>query len=173
MVATRGYPYLRQAGETYGGDYVEIGTRNGDSVVAVGEYFDSLTAIDPMETLGPLPGYDAHELGNEELFWANIEEAGLTDKTRLIVTVSLPWPDELKDDEWNVGFIDGEHTYIGLLKDLYMLAPRIKHCLILDDITEGGPHGGTLAAATYWLSQKYPQWELISDSDLVWVLKRK
>ena len=159
--------YVAQYMQKGGGDYVEIGTRRGLSLVAAGPYAWSLTAIDPMQSLGARPGYAIDELGDEIKFWLTVRKAGFQDKTTLIVKSSYPWPNVLYHQTWNVALIDGEHTGFAVANDLVNLAARTRHYIIVDDVNWGG-----IRLVMMQFLDAYPEWSICEDDEDLCVLEK-
>ena len=124
----------------------------GESAIVAAEFASTVTCIDPMETAErDLPGYRPHELGNEDIFWANIRRAGIEDRVELIVALSSPFPPELRARRWDTALVDGDHTTAGVLLDLIHLRFRIRDWMIIDDASLAN-----LARSAFW--EEAPEW---------------
>lgn len=128
---------LQEAVIQYQGDYIEIGTLYGGTLVLAAMLcnFD-VYAVDPLDgyyrpgkvdkLTGLVPSKDI-VMGNLKMFG---EDATIfTQKTP-------PLPLELENHQFGVGFIDGDHTYRGCLAD-YQELKNLCRCLVFDNTEKG------------------------------------
>ena len=124
----------------YDGDYVEIGTLFGGSLVLAGMLSEgSLYAIDPLDGYYRSGKIDRSTglLPSKEIVEANLRTFGV--KATIFQQHHPPWPEALKDHRFGVGFIDGNHTYEGCLADYEQLKGRCK-CLVFDNTEKPSVH---------------------------------
>jgi len=131
-------PLIEMLQKSEGKTHLEIGSRIGASAIIASGYTESITCIDPMESLGPVPEtegvmYELKDLGIEKYFWLNMDRWGITDKVELIVALSFPFPADLEDRTWDTAFVDGIHTVEGMYQDMKSLEHRINIAMIIDD----------------------------------------
>lgn len=117
----------------YSGDYVEIGSLFGGSLVLA-----ALVCEGDVYAIDPLNGYyrpgkkDATTglMPSKEIILENLETFGVGGT--VFAQKHPPWPEALKDHQFGVGFIDGDHTYEGCRADYNELKSRCR-CLVLDN----------------------------------------
>ena len=123
-----------------GKTYVEIGTLFGGSACIAGLAGCEVFCIDPLDgyysakhnyTLRPDPGTGI--VATEKIVRDNWEHHGLDpDKLHIYKQLHPPWPTEI-DREFDVGFIDGDHSVQGTLDDYLGMGPRVKHLMFHDN----------------------------------------
>mgnify|MGYP001590392531 CR=1 FL=1 len=116
------------------GDYIEIGTWFGASALVTAlikkrmGVDGTVTCIDPFK--GDTPEYRLATPSKE----AVLESAQKLDvELDIIAKPSYPWPKELEDRTWTVGYVDGDHRHPQPRRDLDNLSARTSSYLIIDD----------------------------------------
>ena len=114
------------------GDYIETGSAFGGSAIVAAQslYGDSLVyCVDPM--------WGMHRKTADEqwdIFWKNVNRAGVADKIVLIRQSSNPWPEFLQERKFAVALIDGDHSYAGCKADWLNLKDRVTDFIMFDNI---------------------------------------
>ena len=119
------------------GDYIEIGTLFGASACLAG--FHCKGEVHCIDPLGGYYGAGRKDkstglLPTPEIVIHNWEQCG-HDPERLHIhqQINPPFPEELKDKRFDVGFIDGDHTFAGCLADWMALKDRVDKFIIFDN----------------------------------------
>ena len=140
------------------GDYIEIGTWFGASALVAALVKKRLgidgtvTCIDPFK--GDTPEYHLATHSKE----AVLESARKLDvELDIIEKSSYPWPQELRDRTWTVGYVDGDHRYPQPKRDVSNLSGRVLKYLIIDDF---GPNKPDIKLAALKLMIRDPEWNL-------------
>ncbi len=125
------------------GNHLEIGSRLGGSAVVAAQAFGKdnidryVICIDPMENLDPQPKYPTTvEMGDEQIFWQNINRFDVSGKIKLYKEYSNPFP--CFEKEFSTAFIDGDHRYTAVMHDLENLRHRVTKYIVLDDVDYPG-----------------------------------
>lgn len=113
------------------GHILEIGSGRGGSiscfVAGAGKKNIAFTAIDPFceydEERGGITHRKVKE-GNIEFFRKNIEKRGI--EVRLIQRFSNEAVSELEDESFDIVFIDGNHSYEYVKRDILDYLPKVK-----------------------------------------------
>lgn len=101
---------------------LEVGSAFGFSTITMGQHAASLVAVDPHD--GRARNGNAYEYemlaGSLEVLRSNLRDAGLTNKVEIRVGRSQDLLPELlyADYEFDLVFIDGDHSYAATLRDL-------------------------------------------------------
>ena len=158
--------------EPYGGDHVEIGTLWGGTAVltALEKSAGYVYTIDPLTDNGYYGGVDI-KLGKRptaEDIQYNFQRF---DVRRLVTHVddwSNPWP--LEDQKFDTAFIDGNHSWGGVLQDFLNLKDIVLCKIIIDDYGDPNWPDTSMAVASIVLC---PEWSLEYAGDGIAVLERK
>jgi len=120
-----------------GDSYIEIGVFFGSSLVIAGLACDGeLHGIDPFDGMnkpgrpddvtGLIPSVD-HVITNMDRFGID------RDRVHLHVQRHPPWPEAIKDKKFDVGLIDGLHTYDACLADWEAMREHVTKYILFHD----------------------------------------
>ncbi len=129
-------------------NYLEIGAFHGVNTCSVGFSYaahpDSrIHVIDPWEQYSEYPEYDTQSLDNAfEIFNINININNLTDKIIIHHGYSNTELLKLKDNSFDIIYIDGNHEPEYVLEDAVLAFRKLKvgGYMIFDDYGWGGPN---------------------------------
>ena len=131
------------------GDVVEIGSWQGRSTIFLGNAVKdsgngTMYAIDHFK--GNLGKEDFYKVGGSlddlaEKFLANISAAGLDDQVQLLDMSSEDAVSHLSNIRIRFLFIDGDHTYEGVKRDIELFFPLLQKgaIVVFDDYFDGFP----------------------------------
>ena len=113
------------------GDYIEIGTWFGGSALVtalVKKRAEIAGAVTCVDSFVGLDEYDIKPSREQVLDSASRLNVELS----IIAKQSNPWPTELEDKVWTVGYVDGDHQMAEV--DTKILSRRVTRFLMLDDL---------------------------------------
>lgn len=142
---------------------VEIGSFKGLSTIVMARVARTVVAIDP---------FDQCEVTNRRdtfpVFRENIREHGVEGKVVPIVATSGQVCPLLQRGAFDLGFIDGEHTYQAVCADISYMAPLIKPGGVLTFHDYGHPEfPGIAQAVDEW--RKHRRFELVNTLAVVYL----
>jgi len=122
-----------------GNSYIETGVLFGGSLIVAGLLCDG-----PLHGIDPLYGF--YGKGREdratqlvpsyEIVMENVSRFPEINPQRVIIhqQKSYPWPEALEGMTFDTGFIDGDHTYKGCLRDWENMRECVTKHIIVDNI---------------------------------------
>ena len=119
-------------------DYIEIGTLYGASAILAG-----LHCAGDVYCIDPLDGYygtgrmdrPTNMLPSVEIVRNNWERFNLDpDRLHIYAQCNPPFPADLVDKRWDVGYIDGDHTYSGAMHDWIALKDKVNKYILFDNV---------------------------------------
>ena len=126
--------------------YLEIGTLHGANILSVansyGLHKDSeLYCIDPWEDYSDYPEYKYQQQSIYETFLENISNSGIQKPINIIRGYSNSEVPKLKDDFFDIIYIDGNHEPHYVLEDAVLSFRKLQQngIMIFDDYGWGGP----------------------------------
>ncbi len=148
------------------GDYLEIGVLYGGSAIIASMFCrGQVYGIDPFEW-GPTQTH--HRIyPKQEVAEANVYSWGLPEP-RFFTQKHPPMPPELKNNQFDVVFIDGDHTYEGAKADWDNVRERVNNFILFHDI-HNPKHG---AREAYIEAMLDPEWEEVYAKKKMGVLRR-
>jgi len=155
---------------SFGNSYIEIGVFFGSSLVIAGLACDGeLHGIDPFDGMNK-PGRPDDVTGlipSVDHVITNIDRFGIDrDRVHLHVQRHPPWPEAIKDKKFDVGLIDGLHTYDACLADWQAMKEHVTKYILFHDY---GRHGTVRQVVTIACES----WNLIDQADDMVVLSRE
>ena len=130
------------------GDHIEIGALFGASAIAVGMMKERLGlegeiyVIDPYDkeerasNIRPLKDTGKDDMSADpNVLMRNAETFGV--KINLVQEYSNPWPEQLVDNTFATGYIDGDHQHNMPYLDFQNLRERVSGYIGLDNVEEG------------------------------------
>lgn len=113
-------------------DFVEVGVWKGHSLVYLGKLLNNkkvnITAVDLWEETykyesGPFKEHKKHVL---EIFRTNVKRANLNNEIKEIKELSWEASTHFNDSSVDFVFIDADHSYDSVVKDINSWLPKIK-----------------------------------------------
>jgi hypothetical protein len=144
-IATNWAPYLTPDPSTPF-RYAEVGAFYGANMISVAEIYgthpeSTLIAIDPWTDYAEYPEYKGQQTTIYDAFQRNLSACGLSDRVTVSRGYSRDVLPTLKDDWFDVIYIDGNHEPEYVLEDAVLAFRKVKvgGMLIFDDYGWGGP----------------------------------
>lgn len=142
-----------------GKTYVEIGTLFGGSAIVAGLAGCEVFCIDPLDGYYSAKHNEEQRLDpvaqiapSEEIVRSNWTTMGLCpSKLHIYKQLHPPWPKGL-GRIFDIGFIDGDHSYAGVMADYLGMGPRVKY-LMFHDVQKPA------VKMVYEFALKSPVWE--------------
>ena len=155
------------------GNYIEIGSAYGGSVLIVLRTMDWLLREDKATCIDPF--YDPTRMSTrrdlykkvEPQFWRNIDHFGYRDRVEHIKALSHPFPEVLQNRRYSIAFIDGNHSYPYVVNDWNNLKDRVNHYIMFHDYIKPKVANAVDEAV------EDENWELVAIHGWSAVLKRK
>jgi hypothetical protein len=153
------------------GDYLEIGTLYGGSMVVAGLVKDFLGLGGKLYAVDPMDGYygdldtDLNIFPTDSHFWDNMDRFGFADRVELIKSSSIPWPVP-PDVKPEITFIDGDHSYEFVKSDLENAARITSRYILVHDSDQDD-----IAEAVN--DARIPMWYVLEAHDRMIVLERR
>jgi predicted O-methyltransferase YrrM len=135
------------------GDYLEIGSLFGGSAIVAALFAKGrVYCIDPF---GYAPG-QTRTAGtpSAELVAKNAYAFGAMEKLRIFTQKHPPLPPNLEYVRFDIAFIDGDHTYEGVLADWENLKDRVDRYILFHDVENR--HFG--ARKVFSMASKHDDW---------------
>jgi predicted O-methyltransferase YrrM len=127
-------------------NYLEIGAFHGANAISVAYSYalhpeSKLHLIDPWEDYSEYPEYKGEQEENYRKFVHNIEISGVKDKISVHRGYSKDCVPTLRDEYFDLIYIDGNHEPEAVLEDAVLCFRKLKRggILIFDDYGWGGP----------------------------------
>jgi predicted O-methyltransferase YrrM len=127
-------------------NYLEIGTLYGANLLTVAKTYglhndSKLYCIDPWEDYDEYPEYKNQQPSIYNLFNTNIETSGVKDKIIVNRGYSNTEIPKIKDEFFDIIYIDGNHEPEYVLEDAVLSFRKLKKngIMIFDDYGWGGP----------------------------------
>ena len=144
------------------GDYIEIGTLFGGSAILAGKYCKGhVYCIDPLDGYYAKGRVDkgTNLLPSPKIVRENWESFGLDlDRLHIYAHKHPPWPEELKNKRFDIGYIDGEHTHEAAMQDWDALKDRVDKYIIFDNTEKRGVMDAFEEAV------QHPDWEHVDSA---------
>lgn len=126
--------------------YAEVGCFYGANLISVAKSYcahpdSELYAIDPWIDYEEYPEYKNEQLSIYDTFCKNIVNCGVSEKITVIRDFSHKALQQMKDDDFDMIYIDGNHNPEYVLEDGVLAFRKVKvgGYLIFDDYGWGGP----------------------------------
>ena len=154
-------------------DILEIGCWRGRTTAILNQaaniYKAKLYSVDPF--IRPGARFDP---ASAEDWRQNLERIGLVPQTLLEMTSEEAFKQFSPDHEFGLVFIDGNHSFEAVTKDIELWSPKVKlgGILAFHDMWYPGATGVTKAITTWWL-QNFSKWKLIGQVDLTVAFRKR
>lgn len=120
------------------GDHVEIGALYGATAVlaALVKSDGMVFTIDPVDEYGYYGGDDYHinSRPTQDILRRNFEHFGVSERIVHVNAFSHPFP--VRGILFDSAFIDGDHTYSGVMQDIQSLKTRVIGPMIFDNAAD-------------------------------------
>ena len=145
---------IAQCAKNCSGDYLEIGTLFGGSATLAALFVTGrVYCVDPF---GWAPGQTrSPSEPSKEFAQGTALDFGAEKKITIFAQKHPPLPPQLEHVRFDIAFIDGDHSYKGVLADWENLKDRVDRYILFHDVEN--PHFG--ARQVFGLASKHPDWK--------------